>query len=134
MEHSTDLLRLVAMATKARYFRETICSGDSEEGCSQTVFSKGPKTLYSSSLSSSDASSIISSLQNTLHQADQAAKSARESSKSLEAVATKWRSHRRMLTRESTVRMGDLRRVFHEDLCHWLIYFEFLRRLLPLRK
>jgi hypothetical protein len=123
MEHSTDLLQLVAMATKATYFRENlICTGDSA-GCSKSNFSEESKEVEETPpLSTCDSSSVLLSLQSTLRQADQAAKSARESSKSLEAVATKWRSHRQILTRESTVRLlvdsGRNSSMFFQCLAH----------------
>lgn len=111
MEHSTDLLRLVAMATKATYFR------DDSNGNRGKEDREGSEEDQSNSSSILDPGSVLSSLQSTLHRAELAAKSAQESSESLEAAATKWRSHRRMPTRESTVSIGNLRNRFPEHLC-----------------
>lgn len=99
-----DFLRLVAMATKATFFKET-----SDESTGQSSFSEleepsGSDSFQTDSSSTISTESALVGLKKTLQLADQAAKNAKESSHSLDAAATRWRAHRRKLTRASTVR------------------------------
>lgn len=83
------------MARTAKYFISSKSGGPLPTG-SRSVSS-------SSFMQAGVPGSALWELQQTLQQADQAAKNAREGSASLDAAATKWRSHRQKLSRASTV-------------------------------
>jgi len=104
MEHSMDVLRLVAMATKATYIKE---SSDSslDINSAESDSAKSNISITDSSSTDDAGGSALSSLQKTLKQAERTAKNAQETSTSLDAAAKRWRSHRHKLSRESTVRV-----------------------------
>ncbi len=95
IEYTMDMLHLCAMAKGAKYVKDF--------SSRLSAYQDHESIRSGATLNVETHASILSSLQKTIQQADQAAKNARAGSVSLDAAADKWRSHRRKLSRASTV-------------------------------
>lgn len=108
--YTMGLLRFLAMATKARY---NVFDHGTEHATSPSPleekldFREVSDTMVVAD-EGPESNNFLASLQSSLRQAEVAARNANESSRSLDLVATKWRSHRDKLSRGSSVCILDL--------------------------